>query len=176
MTARTLVLTPWYVPHTIVCWQDAITLLYLKKVDPVVDYDEEVRSPSVTMKLPAVVRLKKKVTSVKRGVKFSRVNVYLRDGFKCAYCERKLPMSQLTYDHVVPRARGGLTVWENIVTACVACNAKKADKTPGEAGLRLGVRPYRPTSLPLTAPLFDRSALPLEWRDFCAAIPRMGVA
>ncbi len=176
MTARTLVLTPWYVPHTIVCWQDAITLLYLKKVDAVVNYDDEVRSPSVTMQLPAVVRLKKKVATRKRGVKFSRVNVYLRDGFMCAYCGLKLPMSQLTYDHVVPRARGGLTVWENIVTACVACNAKKADKSLSEAGLALRVRPHRPTSLPLAPALACVTQAPLEWRDFCAAIPGMGVA
>ncbi|MEZ4221311.1 MAG: HNH endonuclease [Polyangiaceae bacterium] len=173
MTARTLVLTPWYVPQCIVSWQDAITLLYLKKAEAVVNYDEVVRSPTVAMALPAVIRLKTKVKVGKRSVKFSRINVYLRDGFACAYCSRKLPVSQLTYDHVIPRCRGGLTVWENIVTACYDCNAKKADKTLEEVGMRPRVRPQRPHSLPLPPVVFDVSRAPAEWQDFCQALPRV---
>ncbi len=176
MTARVLVLTPWYAPQCIVSWQDAITLLYLGKADAVVDYDEEVRSPSVTMPLPAVIRLQKKVKVRSRVVKFSRINVYLRDGFTCAYCQRKLPVSQLTYDHVVPRCRGGLTVWENIVTACYACNARKADKTLKEAGMRPRTPPRRPTSLPLPPLFFDPKRAPREWHDFCASLPRTSAA
>lgn len=176
MNARTLVLTPWYAPRCVVSWQDAITLLYLGKADAVVNYDEEVHSPSVSMALPAVIRLKKNVKVHKRGVRFSRINVYLRDGFSCAYCHLKLPVSQLTYDHVIPRCRGGLTVWENIVTACYACNAKKANKTLEEVGMRPRQRPQRPTSLPLPPVLFDVKNAPPEWHDFCAAMPRAGVA
>ncbi len=167
MTTRTLVLTPWYFPFSVVGWEDAITLVYLDKVDVIVEYDEEVRSPSTSMKVPAVVRLRGKVSPIKRGVRFSRFNVYVRDGFTCAYCSTKLPMSKLTYDHVLPRSRGGRTVWENIVTACALCNAKKADKTPEEARMRPRKPPYRPASLPLAAPLVDPSTAPIEWRDFC---------
>jgi len=171
MTARTLVLTPWYFPHKVVSWQDAITLLYLGKVDVIVNYDDEVRSPSTTMQVPAVVRLKKKVATEKRGVKFSRINVYLRDDFTCSYCSTKLPMSKLTYDHVVPRSRGGRTVWENIVTACYGCNSKKANRTPDEIGMRPRKQPYRPASLPMLPPLIDPARAPAEWRDFCAMLP-----
>lgn len=174
MTARTLVLTPWYFPHKVIGWQEAITLVYLEKADVVASYDEVVRSPSTAMKLPAVIRLKGRLAAVKRGVKFSRFNVYLRDDFTCAYCRTRLPMSKLTYDHVVPRSRGGRTVWENIVTACYPCNARKANKTPDEARMRPHKPPWRPATLPLTAPLVDPATAPIEWRDFCAGTVRAG--
>jgi 5-methylcytosine-specific restriction endonuclease McrA len=169
MHAQTLLLTPWYAPHKVLGWQHAVTLAFLDKVDVVVCYDDEIRSPSLTIKMPAVVRLKKKIATDKRGVKFSRLNVYVRDGFTCAYCETKLPMSQLTYDHVVPRSRGGKTDWLNIVTACYPCNAKKGMKTPADAGMRLKRPPFRPPSLPLIAPLIDPDKAPAEWRDFVHA-------
>ena len=84
MTSRTLVLTSWYFPHRIVTWEAAVTLVYLGKVDVLVSYDEEIRSPSTAIKMPAVVRLKKKTAATKRGVKFSRMNIYVRDDFACA--------------------------------------------------------------------------------------------
>lgn len=176
MQTRTLVLTHWYFPHKVIRWQDAITLSCLGKVDVIVSYDDLIRSPSTTLRMPAVIRLRRKVASTKRGVKFSRVNVYLRDGFTCAYCEATLPMSRLTYDHVLPRSRGGRTEWENITTACTPCNAKKANKTPDESGMWPRKRPHRPTTLPLMPPLIDPETAPIEWRDFTAALPRAGVA
>ena len=69
--------------------------------------------------------------------------IYIRDGYRCQYCIRRLPPSELTIDHVLPRSRGGPTPWENCVTACVPCNQKKADRTPKEAGLLLAARPVR---------------------------------
>ncbi|MBK7584519.1 MAG: HNH endonuclease [Myxococcales bacterium] len=176
MHTRTLVLTPWFFPHKVVRWEDAITLVYLSKVDVVIAYDDEIRSPSATFPMPAVVRLKRQISGQKRGVKFSRINVYVRDGFTCAYCEKKLPLRQLTYDHVLPRSRGGRTEWENIVTACTPCNAKKSNKTPDESGMWPRKRPCRPRSLPLMPPLIDPKTAPIEWRDFTAALPEVGVA
>ena len=176
MTARTLVLTPWYFPHKVIGWQDAITLVYLDKVDVVANYDDVVRSPSTTMMLPAVIRLKRRMAAVKRGVKFSRFNVYLRDDFTCAYCRTRLPMSKLTFDHVLPRSRGGRTAWTNILTACYPCNAKKANRTPEEARMRAHKPPFRPASLPLAAPLFDPSTAPVEWRDFCVGMTHAALA
>jgi 5-methylcytosine-specific restriction endonuclease McrA len=175
MSSRTLVLTPWYFPYKIVGWQDAITLVYLKKVDVVVQYDEVIRSPSTAIRLPAVVRMKGEVKKTKRRVKFSRVNVYLRDGFECAYCASKLRLSELTYDHVVPRAQGGRTVWENILTACVPCNAKKGNRTPAQAGMRPLKKPYRPVSLPIPPPFIDVGSAPPEWRDYATMLPTVGV-
>jgi 5-methylcytosine-specific restriction endonuclease McrA len=176
MNARTLVLTPWYFPHRVIRWEDAITLYYLGKVDVVVSYADEIRSPSTTLRMPAVVRLKRKVATTKRGVKFSRMNVYLRDDFTCVYCDTKLPTSKLTYDHVRPRSRGGRTEWENIVTACYPCNAKKANKTPDESGMWPKKAPCRPATLPLLPPLIDPATAPVEWREFAALSTRPGVA
>src|SRR5690606_12093917 len=108
--------------------EDAVTLLYLGKADRVVDYADEIRSPSVTMKMPAVIRLRRSFGKVKRGVKFSRVNVFARDEHRCQYCGQRLAANKLTYDHVIPRSAGGRTEWTNIVTACRPCNARKADR------------------------------------------------
>ena len=166
MHRRTLVLTSWYFPHKIVGWQAAVTLAYLDKADVVVEYDELIRSPSVTIKTPAVVRLKKKTRTKQHNVKFSRMNVYMRDGFACAYCATKLAASQLTYDHVTPRAQGGRTEWENIVTACRGCNAKKGNRTPEEAGMFPRRRPFVPASLPLHPLSIEAEKAPEEWRAF----------
>jgi len=184
MSSRTLVLTPWYIPYKIVGWQDAITLVYLSKVDVIVQYDEVIRSPSTAIRLPAVLRMKGEVKTTprsprrgttKRRVKLSRVNVYLRDGFSCAYCAAKLRLSELTFDHVVPRAQGGRTVWENILTACVTCNSKKGNRTPAQAGMRPLKKPYRPVSLPLPPPFIDVVTAPPEWGDYAAMLPTVGI-
>ena len=87
-----------------------------------------------------------------RGVRFSRENVYLRDQGRCQYCAESVTRSVATYDHVLPRAQGGRTIWENIVTACGACNAKKGPRTPLEAGMPLRKPPYRPRELPTPEP------------------------
>ena len=101
MTTRTLLLTPWYIPIQVLHWQDAIKMVYEKTVDVVVEYDEDVRSPSVTWKMPAVVRLRKlKRDRTQGSVKFSRVNVYARDGYRCQYCGERFHETELSYDHV----------------------------------------------------------------------------
>ncbi len=169
MDKRTLLLTSWFFPHKVIRWQDAVTMLYLDKADGIVDYGEEIRSPSVTMKVPAVIRLRRNFGKVKRGVKFSRVNVFSRDGFRCQYCSRKGPMSKLTFDHVVPRSCGGRTEWTNIVTACQPCNAQKGGRTPDESGMFPINAPRQPKSLPLIGPLIDIARAPREWHDFLVA-------
>ena len=168
--SRTLLLNQWYFPIKVVSWQDAVTLLYLEKVDVVVTYDDTIRSPTTSIKTPAVVRLRMKTRTTKRGVKFSRVNVFTRDSFTCQYCGTKLAMNLLTYDHVIPRSRGGRTQWDNIVTACYGCNSKKGDRTPDEASMHPFRKPERPKSLPLTPPRIDVAKAPVEWRDFCHAL------
>ena len=165
-TKRTLLLTSWFFPLKIIRWEDAITMLYLNKADTIVEYDETVSSPSVSLRVPAVMRLRRKLAKIKRGVKFSRVNVFTRDGFRCQYCNNKKPFSQLTYDHVVPRSRGGRTEWTNIVTACRPCNHRKGNRTPDETGMFPHKRPVRPKALPLAGPVIDMTQAPLEWRDF----------
>lgn len=169
MSARTLLLTPWYSPHKVISWETAICLLYLDKVEVVEEYDETIRSPSVSMKTPAVVRLKRAIGNLKRGVKFSRQNVFSRDAFRCQYCSTRGTFETLNYDHVIPRDQGGKTVWENIVTACYPCNDRKRNRTPEQAGMKLLVRPVKPKTLPLSAaPIRVRDAHPV-WMNYLGA-------
>lgn len=109
---RTLMLTPWMAPHEIITWERAVVLTYLGKVEVIETLDEELRGPSVTLKAPAVVRLTRGAVSTKPSVRFSRINVFTRDRFRCQYCGAQKPVRQLNYDHVLPRVRGGKTNWE----------------------------------------------------------------
>jgi 5-methylcytosine-specific restriction endonuclease McrA len=162
MEKRALVLTSWYMPVRIVTWQDAITDLVQGKVEPLVNYSEEIRSPSTVIRCPAVVRILRPTKGMKKGIKFSKQNVAARDGHRCQYCLVRLTLSQITYDHVFPRSRGGETNWDNIVTACRPCNFKKEDKTPQEAGMKLHSIPRKPGSLPVE-PLPIMGDMPDEW-------------
>lgn len=166
-------------PHHIVTWQQAICLVdilvdgrcvVVGKADTLESYEATVSSPSITIRIPAVVRLRRDVDRRKGTIKFSRTNVYSRDGWKCLYCGRKDDGRKLTYDHVLPRSRGGATNFGNVATACKACNSKKANKTPTEAGMRLAHQPYVPKSLPLGQPfLVDLDKAPQEWLPYLAS-------
>jgi 5-methylcytosine-specific restriction endonuclease McrA len=117
--------------------------------------------------MPAVVRIKHQIKRHNKQVKFSRQNVLARDKFACQYCGKRGSAVELTFDHVVPRSRGGRTEWGNIVMACSACNAKKADRTPKEAGMKLRKHPERPRWLPtFSIALRDVEMVPPEWRDY----------
>ncbi|MGB9340806.1 MAG: HNH endonuclease, partial [Polyangiales bacterium] len=127
---RTLVLDQGYQPHRIISWQRAVCMIFDGKVEVVEEYDEDIRSVSITIKMPAVVRLLRTIMGRKRAIKFSRINVAMRDDFKCQYCGVRHRLRGLTYDHVVPKSQGGKTNWENIVMACYSCNEKKGHHTP----------------------------------------------
>lgn len=164
----TLLLTPSMAPHRVVSWERAVVLVVLGKVDVLEEYDEEIRAPSMSLRTPAVVRLKKG-RATKQAVRFSRINVYTRDGFRCQYCGERKEMRELNYDHVIPRVRGGHTVWENIVTSCYACNDRKGSRTPEEAGMTLRKKPFKPSSLPVSPVLrVTRSEMPLAWLPYCS--------
>ncbi len=169
MHDRTLLLTPWYFPHRIVRWQDAVTMVFLGKAEVVVSYDAVLRSPSMAMPSPAVIRVRKLRRSNKPGVRFSRVNVYTRDDFRCQYCGERFDHRMLSYDHVTPRSAGGRTEWTNIVTACKPCNNSKGHLTCDEAGMWPLQRPVQPTSLPPIGPLVIPARAPREWRAFIPA-------
>jgi 5-methylcytosine-specific restriction endonuclease McrA len=166
MARRTLLLNSWFFPIKVLRWEDAVKMKYEETVDIIAEYDEEIRSPSVVWKTPAVIRLRRQIKSTKRGVKFSRVNVYARDKFRCQYCGNKFAIEELSYDHVLPRSAGGKTVWENIVTACKTCNSKKDNMTCDEAGMFPLTKPHRPKSLPLTPPLVNIKTAPEEWHPY----------
>src|SRR5438552_4509106 len=103
-----------------------------------------IRGFDVELRVPEVIVLRHYDGYPVRGVAFTRRNVYRRDGFTCQYCARRPGLSDLTIDHVVPRSRGGASSWENCVTACRGCNARKANRHTHEAGFALPKAPSAP--------------------------------
>ena len=131
-------------------------------------YDREIRSVSVSFKLPSVIRLLRHIT-IRRHcnyVPFSRANIYARDNHECQYCGREFQVSELTFDHVVPVSQGGRKDWKNIVTSCVTCNRRKGGRTPAQAGLRVIRSPRRPTRPPLVRFTIGIDSAPESWRDY----------
>lgn len=166
---ETLVLSPGYEPVARVPWQRAVTLLFLGKVEVVEAYESlEIRSVTFVFKMPSIVRLLRALRGARRAIKFSRENVYARDGGRCQYCRAGVRRDEITYDHVVPRSLGGKTTWENIVTACIHCNQKKGGKTPEQAGMKLRCPPVKPKKLPETfrMTLLFKQGMPESWRAF----------
>lgn len=163
-----LVLDQSYTPLGTVPWQRAITLIFQGKAEAIEDYeDKEVRSVTFSMKIPSIIRFLSGLRKKKKALKFSRSNVYCRDGGKCQYCFKKMTMGEVTYDHVVPRAQGGKTSWENVVIACVPCNQRKGARTPHEAGMRLKTQPMKPTKLPEMRVAFTwQPNYPLSWKEW----------
>ncbi len=153
-----------YYPLSLWCWQDAVKAAFMDRVDIVAEYDEYVRSPSTRIRIPSVVVLKDYVKPQKR-VAFTRFNLFLRDGFLCQYCGSK---GDLTFDHVVPRASGGVTSWENVVAACSRCNLKKGSKSLRRAGMSLRRAPRQPSSEELrnSGRQFPPNYLHDSWMDF----------
>ena len=153
-----------YYPLSLWSWQDAIKAVFLERVNIVANYDHAVHSPSFEMKLPSVVSLKSYVPQ-DRPPAFTRFNLFLRDAFACQYCGSS---EELTFDHVIPRSRGGRTTWENIVTACAPCNLTKGGRTPREAHMHPKRSPIRPSAYELqdNGRRFPPNFLHESWRDY----------
>jgi 5-methylcytosine-specific restriction endonuclease McrA len=163
----TLLLNASYEPLRIISWKKALTLLFAGKVEVIDEYDSEVRTVTFSVKLPSVCRLVKYVRVRNRNrVKFSRANIYARDGHRCQYCGKRPPTEDLTFDHVVPVARGGQKRWDNIVAACFRCNHRKGGRTPAEAGMKLIRLPKEPEWLPVYQVTFRIKSPPDSWRDY----------
>lgn len=116
-----------------------------KRVNVLEEYPETIKVSGSTIHLPKVVVLKKYI-NVDQTPKFTRNNVYLRDLFTCQYCGNHFDASHLTFDHIVPKVKGGKTTWDNIVTACHKCNCEKGCKTLKESGLKLLHEPKKPSN------------------------------
>ena len=119
------------------------------------------------MRLPSVISLKQYIPMSRRPA-FTRFNVFLRDRFSCQYCGFAHPVEELTFDHIVPRARGGRTIWENVVTACEPCNLRKGHRVPKESGIYPKRQPCRPTNFELqeNGRAFPPGYLHESWRDY----------
>lgn len=152
-----LLLNATYEPLQVITWQRAVRLLTLGRVEVVEEADRQIRSVTLVIKLPSVVRLLRMVRPRWHLVKFSRANVYLCDNFRCQYCGVRGEAAALNLDHVVPRTMGGPTRWENIVTCCLPCNRRKGAHLPEDVGMRLLSKPVKPTHLPgVSAELYRR--------------------
>lgn len=195
MTAHVLLLNADYTPIKVIDWQRAIVMLLDRKVALVEEYAGKlIRSTSIDMAFPAVVALKKYVKVASQS-KFNRANVLARDGYQCMYCmtKPKTPtgrpdISELTIEHIVPRAQGRVslyrgrmipvvtlpwngkvvpvTCWENVVAACYDCNLTKRDRTPAEAGMKLHKHPTKPSAWDVVRMSFLRMRIPEEWKDY----------
>jgi 5-methylcytosine-specific restriction endonuclease McrA len=153
-----------YYPLSLWSWQDAIKAVFLERVNIVAEYEHQVSSPTFSMKLPSVVSLKAYVKP-SRHPAFTRFNVFLRDRFSCQYCGCD---RDLTFDHLVPRSRGGHTTWDNVVTACAPCNLRKGGQSPSEARMWPAQMPYQPSVAALhnNGRLFPPNYLHESWMDY----------
>ena len=158
-----------YYPLSLWSWQESVKAVFLERVNIVSEYDRFVRSPSFEMRLPSVVSLK---TYVKPALypAFTRFNVFLRDRFTCQYCGAK---DDLTFDHLLPRSRGGQTRWDNVVAACAPCNLRKGNRLHEEVGMRLLREPVHPKFVFSTHLLKHPHAHSLldSWRKYLLAVP-----
>ncbi len=147
-------------------------LVFLDKVEVLEESDHVIRSTTLSMRVPAVIRLVRFVRFRRWDVKFSRQNIYARDKYRCQYCGEEFAPKDLTCDHVIPRSQGGPTEWTNIVASCGKCNRKKGGMTPAQAGLRLLKNPSRPSWLIAFKTRFKAKEPPDEWREYLFGMGR----
>jgi 5-methylcytosine-specific restriction endonuclease McrA len=131
--------------------------------------DDVIHTVSRTFKVPRVIILQLYDRIPKTKVRFSRMNIYARDNNTCQYCGKYFPRSQLNLDHVVPRAFGGRTTWDNVVCCCVPCNLRKGARTPEMAALKLLKKPVRPH----WTPTFKTPGGRVAYREW---LPFLGIA
>ena len=165
---RALLLNASYEPLRIVTWQRAFTLWFQEKVERLEFYGHFVPTVRTSYQLPAVIKLRTWVNLKKRipVIRFSRANLYARDGYKCQYCWQVYNEKELTLDHVIPAMRGGRKNWENIVTACIKCNQKKGHKSLAECGYKILKKPKAPRWLPGSIESIRTKHTPELWTPY----------
>lgn len=159
-----LVLNQSYEPLAVCRARRAVVLIFQGKAEMLENGVGFIHSASEVFPLPSVIRLEYLIKRPRRTRKLTRFEVFNRDRFTCQYCGKQT--RQLTLDHVLPRYRDGQHTWENVVSACVACNRRKAGRTPQEAGMKL----LRPPAPPSGSPFFNVPYHYLqtqdEWRKY----------
>lgn len=135
--------------------------------DPENEHDESdwVRSVNFALIVPRVLRLNFYDKVPQLTLRFNRRNLFARDANTCQYCAKTLPLSQLSFDHVIPKSRGGKTTWENVVCCCLKCNGKKSDSLLREVGMKLIRKPERPRQNPILSVKLDNPKYEI-WRTF----------
>ena len=156
-----------YFPLSLWSWQDAVKAIFRESVTVISEYERTIRSPSAEIKLPSVIALKEYVP-MERKPAFTRFNVFLRDGWTCQYCNEGFKTNELTFDHVIPRSRGGHTAWDNIVACCRHCNVTKGNHMPHEVKMFPLREPRQPQIYELQerGRKFPPGFLHESWTDF----------
>ncbi len=127
--------------------------------------DDVIGTVNSVIKVPRVIILVAYDRMPKRHVRFSRLNIFLRDKNTCQYCGRPFSRKDLNIDHVIPRSRGGISTWENVVCSCHACNRRKGGRTPIEAGMKLVHKPRKPRWTPYLGLKYQPHQYK-EWKPF----------
>ncbi|SDE38894.1 5-methylcytosine-specific restriction endonuclease McrA [Thermus arciformis] len=161
---RVLVLNAGYEVLGLASIKRSVLLVLSGSAEMLSESGRYLHTPSTKIPVPSVIRLKRLVRRGPSRIPLNRRNVLRRDRYTCQYCGRQ--GGELTVDHVLPKSRGGKHTWENLVTACRACNLKKGDRTPEEAGMRL-LRPPKSPRLPLF--LSDLKGIPPDWEPYLKA-------
>lgn len=146
-------------------WLELSEFIAADEENPANEEMDWVRSVNFSIQVPRVVRLNFYDKVPKLTLRFNRRNLFARDGNRCQYCDKVFPLSQLSFDHVVPRSRGGGTTWENVVCCCLKCNTRKGDRTPERAGMKLIRKPVRPQQNPLLDIKMDNPKYE-SWKTF----------
>lgn len=166
MDNKTLVLNNNYQAIQVICWEDALCLIFLNKAERVIDYEDFiVRSVSQEFKVPSVLRVKSKFKIKDRILSLNRNNIFKRDRYTCAYCGGRFSRNELTIDHIIPLSRGGdRKSWDNLISACGECNHKKSNKMLEEINMELLFKPIEPIWTPKTG--LQLYNYPKEWEDW----------
>lgn len=159
-----LVLNQSYEPLTICRARRAVVLIYQGKAEMLENGIGFIHTIADTLPLPSVIRLAYLIKRPRRERKLTRFEVFNRDRYTCQYCGKET--RQLTLDHIVPRYRGGQHTWENVISACVPCNRRKAGRTPQEAGMKLIRQPFHPTNNPYFNIPYHYRQTRQEWQKY----------
>ena len=153
-----------YYPLSLWKWQESVKAVFLDRVTILAEYEKAIHSPSMAIKIPSVIVLRDYIKPAKQ-VAFTRFNLFLRDEFTCQYCGTR---GEMTFDHVLPRSKGGRTTWENVVASCGPCNLRKSNKQLKQTALHLKKRPRKPTvgELMNAGRKFPPNYLHESWRDY----------
>jgi 5-methylcytosine-specific restriction endonuclease McrA len=138
---QVLVLNSDFTPLNVTSLQKSVKLVLKGKAEVLKENIEKILTASGEFVRPLIIRLLNYVKFRTKPIKISRHRIYARDNHQCVYCGSK---KSLTIDHVIPRSKGGLNTWTNMVTSCFSCNVKKGDKSLEQSKMKLNSQPYEP--------------------------------
>lgn len=166
-----LLLNASFEPMRIISWKKAVCMFFSGKVEVIEEYDAQIRSVSVIIAAPSVVRLLEYVQIGKKLPALTRANILARDRFRCQYCDKQLNAQTATIDHIIPRSLDGKSTWKNLVCCCSRCNRQKGCLSLKKVNMKLLKKPIKPNWLPIVNVRFKNN-VPTTWIAFLKAFTR----